>query len=122
MVSSTFSWRGIFDKLVCLTRAAELKLKKVDVQFIDGRAVAPHDLIQNGIKWWDDYLVGFFVGKRIAFPTMRKFLESRWKCKEPFTMHLRGNLFYIQIKDEILRNSILSFGPLFIFGRIFVLQ
>lgn len=37
-------------------------------------------------------------------------------------MKLEGTIFYIRIESEEVRRSILEFAPIFIFGRIFVIQ
>lgn len=62
------------------------------------------------------------MGRKLAFPSVKKHLESRWKLKNPLEIKLEKNMFYIKIEAEELRRSILDAGLVFILGRIFVLQ
>lgn len=104
------------------SRAGELCMRKVVVSVVDGMAIAPPELVANGIKSWEHFIVGFFVSKRHSFPTVRKFLENRWRLREPLDIKLEGSLFFIRIELEVERNKILEAKPLFIFGQIFILQ
>lgn len=66
-------------------------------------------------------MVGFFVGRRLSFPTVKKHLENRWGSKEPLEMWLDKNLFYIKTGSEELKERILDGGPIFIHGTISVI-
>lgn len=53
---------------------------------------------------------------------MKKHLENRWGLKEPLEMWLDRNLFYIKIGSDELKERIMDGGPVFILGRVFVIQ
>lgn len=101
---------------------AALYMKKVEVDYVDGLATVPAAIIEKGLKRWESFLVGFFVGRWYAFPTVRKHLESNWKLRKSLDIKLDGNLFFIKIESEEERRSIFEAGPIFIFEGIFVIQ
>lgn len=84
--------------------------------------MAPKKIVADGIKSWGSFIVGFFIGKSLAYPILRKHLENRWKLREPLVMKLERNFFFIMIESEEVKRSILESGPIFILWRIFVLQ
>lgn len=96
-------------------------MRKVEVHYENGRAVAPPATVERGRQSWLNVLVGLFVGKRVAYPTVKKFLEAKWKIKN-LDIKLQKGLFYIKIDSDDVRASILEAGPVFILGRIFVIQ
>lgn len=122
MPAGGFDWSFILDQAASSSAVASLRLEKVEVQYVNGIAVAPSDMVQRGIARWEKTLVGFFVGKKLGFPTVKKHLESRWGLREPLEMWLDQNLFYIKTGNDKLKERILNGGPIFIMGRVFVIQ
>lgn len=103
------------------SRAGDLRMRKVEVNRVNGVAIALPKMVGKGIESWEQFIVGFFVSKRHIFWTVRRFLENRWHLKEPLDMKLKGSLFFIKLASVEKRNKILESGPISIFGRIFVL-
>lgn len=75
---------------------------------MDGRAVEPEKIVADSIKSWESFIVGFFIGKRLAYPMVRKHLENKWKLGEPLIMKHERNFFFIKIESEEIRRT----GPI----------
>lgn len=52
MAVNSFNWKKILDQETSSSKLGSLKLKKVDVQFVDGRVIAPREIMSNGLKCW----------------------------------------------------------------------
>lgn len=85
------------------SNSAAFHLKKIDFQRVDGRAIAPQEIVQRGIASCEKTLVGFFIEKRLGFPMVKKHLENRWALKEPLEMLLDRNLFYMRFNSEEMK-------------------
>lgn len=109
------------EKMVSSYAMVALLLKKMEVLVVDGSAIAPQDIVKRAIEKWEKTLVGFFVSRRLGFPTVKKHLENRWAIKEPLEMWLDRNLFYLKINNEELKERILDGGLVFILGVIIVI-
>lgn len=109
----SFDWRGSFDISVGSSVAGNLRLQRIPVELDNGRAVTPESVMDNGIKRWEQYIVVFFVGRRLAFPSVKKHLESRWKLKNSLDIKLEINMFYIKLESKELRRGILDAQFLF---------
>ncbi|KAF9599696.1 hypothetical protein IFM89_001642 [Coptis chinensis] len=59
------SWSSLFKASRSDNSAA---LKKVNVNIVDGVATIPSELINKGIYEWSNYVVGFFLGRRLPYP------------------------------------------------------
>lgn len=68
---------------------------KVEVNHVDGVAIAPPEMVANRIKSWEHSIVGFFVSKRHPFSMVRRFLGNRKWLKEPLDIKLEGSLFFL---------------------------
>lgn len=122
MASNTFSWKNLFNRETSASATGELRLRKIDVNYVDGRVVVPDKTVVDSIKRWESFIVGFFIGKKLAYPTVRKHLENKWKFKDPLDLKLENNFFYTKIESEETKRDILEASPIFILGRILVLQ
>ncbi|KAF9620120.1 hypothetical protein IFM89_010770 [Coptis chinensis] len=97
-------------------------LQKVDVQIIDGITQIPLDLVMKGITEWYDYVVGFFLEKRLPFLTVRDHLRKRWKLKGSFEMVADEEVFYFKFSNSEDRKRVLETGTFYISGRCFVIS
>lgn len=53
----------------------------------------PNKIVAEGIICWESFLGGFFIGKRLAYPVVKKHLKNRWISKEPLELkHLESFL------------------------------
>lgn len=76
-------------------------------------------MISTNIRCWKENLVGFFVGRRLAFPVVKKAMELNWKLRKPLNLTLKWNLFHMNIEDEAQRRDIIEKGSVFIGGKVF---
>ncbi|KAF9601568.1 hypothetical protein IFM89_020424 [Coptis chinensis] len=97
-------------------------LQKGDVQIVDGITQIPLDLVMKGITEWYDYVVGFFLEKRLPFLTVRDLLRKRWKLKGNFEMVADEELFYFKFSNSEDRKRVLETGSFYISGRCFIIS
>lgn len=81
--------------------AAALRLRKFEPSFVDGHSVAPQEIVGGGLCKWSNYLVGNFISKRLAFPTVKKHLEKLWNLKEPLDITLEWSLSTLELKMRL---------------------
>ncbi|KAL5714654.1 hypothetical protein ACHQM5_016585 [Ranunculus cassubicifolius] len=86
----------------------------------DNLPVVPSNIINEGKKEWADYVVGFFVEKRLSFHTVKDFLEEFWELKGSFDIAADRDLFYFRFKCLEDKKYFLGLGPIFVAGRLFV--
>ncbi|KAF9596122.1 hypothetical protein IFM89_007175 [Coptis chinensis] len=48
---------------------------------VDGIAEIPANIVEKGVSMWSEYVVGFFVEKRLPFPMVKVALARQWKLK-----------------------------------------
>ncbi|KAL5718274.1 hypothetical protein ACHQM5_011194 [Ranunculus cassubicifolius] len=89
---------------------------------VDGLYEVPEAVVQAGIHHWSEYSVGFFIDQRISFLTVRDALKKEWRLKNDFHMAADRDLFYFKFCNEEDRRSVMDRGPVFIAGRIFIVQ
>lgn len=119
--SSLFDWRSLFVKEASSSFSATLIPKKFEIVYENGRGVAL-DNVEKGTSNWNSYIVGFFLGRRHAFPTVRRLLQNKWKLKEPLSITLDKDFFYLKVEDEDDKRKIIDSKPIFLLGRAFLLQ
>ncbi|KAF9626305.1 hypothetical protein IFM89_032154 [Coptis chinensis] len=76
----------------------------------------------KGTTEWYDYVVGFFLEKRLPFLTVRDLLRKRWKLKGNFEMVADEELFYFKFSNSEDRKRVLETGSFYISGRCFVIS
>ncbi|KAF5194777.1 hypothetical protein FRX31_015632 [Thalictrum thalictroides] len=67
--------------------------------------------------WW-----GFFIERRISFPVVREALKRQWKLKADYEMVADKDYFFFKFNLKEDKTTVLDAGPVFIAGRIFILQ
>ncbi|KAF9604458.1 hypothetical protein IFM89_006740 [Coptis chinensis] len=96
--------------------------KEVFPNFTNGVVDVPLEIVEEGISFWKDYVVGFFVEKRLSYPFVKESLNKHWKVKGSYEIIADGDLFYFKFVIEEDRKMVIEHGPLFIAGRIFVVR
>ncbi|KAF5203726.1 Rna exonuclease [Thalictrum thalictroides] len=112
------SWSALFQG-----NASKLKttLNYFKPNLVDGVAEVPNEVIEQGQKEWEDYLVGSFVGKRLPFPLVKDALQKQWKTQK-FDMVADEDVFYFKFHTEEDKQMVLDKGPVFIAGRLFIVR
>ncbi|KAF9595535.1 hypothetical protein IFM89_000623 [Coptis chinensis] len=88
----------------------------------DGVAAVPLDIIEEGVRDWEDYLVGYFIDKKLPFPLVRDVLQKTWKIKGTFQITTDQDVFYMNFSDLEERKIALEGGPICISGKLFVVK
>ncbi|KAF9619689.1 hypothetical protein IFM89_008366 [Coptis chinensis] len=71
---------------------------------------------------WSDYVVWFFVEKRLSFPLVKDALAQLWKIKGSYSISTDRELYYFKFNLEEERKQVLDADPVFIAGRLFVVR
>ncbi|KAF5204428.1 hypothetical protein FRX31_005983 [Thalictrum thalictroides] len=74
--------------------------------------------MQKGVDLWREYLVGFFVDKRMPYHLVKRSIERDWKFKAAVQITTDGKLNYFKFADPKEIMSVLEGGPIFVAGRI----
>lgn len=75
MAQPAFNWRNILEKEAATSRIGELLMCKIEFQWVDRIARALPEVIANGIRSWENYIVGFSLGGVIRFRLSKNFLR-----------------------------------------------
>ncbi|KAF9606229.1 hypothetical protein IFM89_023812 [Coptis chinensis] len=89
---------------------------------VDGIAEIPASILEKGVSMWSDYVVGFFVEKRLPFPLVKAALARLWKIKGSYTISTNRELYYVKFNLDEDRKQVLDADPIFIAGRLFVVH
>ncbi|KAF9608036.1 hypothetical protein IFM89_005186 [Coptis chinensis] len=54
----------------------------------------------KGVTEWDEYVVGFFLERRLPFLTMRNLLRKRWNLKGDFEMVADEEIYYCKFSND----------------------
>ncbi|KAF5187086.1 Rna exonuclease, partial [Thalictrum thalictroides] len=114
---------GTWSSLFLHGNASKLKttLNHFKPVVIDGVAEVPEAVIEKSSKEWEEYMVGFFIGKRLPYPLVKDVLQKQWKLQN-FEMVADDDLFYFKFQSEDDKIMVIDKGPIFIAGRLFVLK
>ncbi|KAF9612262.1 hypothetical protein IFM89_038684 [Coptis chinensis] len=82
----------------------------------------PLNVIQQGVSDWSDYLVGYFVEKRLPFQYVNATFSRLWKTKAAYEIIADKELFYFKFSEDEDRSKVLEAGPYVIASKIFVLR
>ncbi|KAF9606396.1 hypothetical protein IFM89_025085 [Coptis chinensis] len=61
-------------------------LRRFETHQVDGIAEIPANILEKGVSMWSDYVVGFFVEKRLPFPMVKASLAQQWKVKGSYSI------------------------------------
>ncbi|KAF5208044.1 zinc ion binding / nucleic acid binding protein [Thalictrum thalictroides] len=101
---------------------SSVDLLHYDPEYINGMAKCPQDVLDLGEKEWNDYLVGFFMGKRLPYPVVKEALAKQWKAKGSYDVATDEDFFYFKFSQEEDKRSVMELGPIFIAGMIFIVK
>ncbi|KAF6138637.1 hypothetical protein GIB67_032531 [Kingdonia uniflora] len=77
---------------------------------------------KDTISEHEKFVVGNFVGRKLAFPFVRDSLKRLWELKGSFEMSLRSNnTFFFKFCCED-REKVLGMGPQYLASRLFVIR
>lgn len=113
-------WSALFNQET-ITKGYTI-LPDTSPQWVDGMYEVPQAIVDAGINHWSEYTVGFFVDRRLAFPTVRDKLEKIWELQNDFHIAADRDLFYFKFDNPNDKKKVLEMGPVFIAGRIFLVQ
>ncbi|KAF9623206.1 hypothetical protein IFM89_000047 [Coptis chinensis] len=98
------------------------ELALYEPQIVNGVAICPKDILRKGEEVWKEYLVGFFMDRRIACTVVKQALVRQWKTKGPYDISTDENYFYFKFANSEDRKLVLEQGPVFIIGRVLVIK
>ncbi|KAF5206514.1 Rna exonuclease, partial [Thalictrum thalictroides] len=112
-------WANLFKNAKGEKFTADLSFCHTNV--VDGVAKCPGAILAKGETEWND-LVGFFMGRRLAYPIVKEALAKQWKIKGSYDIATDDEFFYFKFTDGDDKRMILEKGPIFIAGRIFIVK
>ncbi|KAF5208029.1 zinc ion binding / nucleic acid binding protein, partial [Thalictrum thalictroides] len=117
---STFVWANLFrsDK----GESFNVDLYQYEPCYENGVAKCPIDILEKGDKEWKEYIVGFFMGRRLPYPMVKEALKKQWKVKGNYEIATDEDFFYFKFSNDEDRRVVMDQGPVFIAGRIFILK
>ncbi|KAF5185338.1 hypothetical protein FRX31_025076 [Thalictrum thalictroides] len=121
-LQNCFSRKSAWSALFKNNSSLDTSLSKCATDVVDGVAKVPQELIDRGVSEWQDYLVGYFIDKKLPFRMVRDVLTKSWKIKGSFNMTTDDEIFYFKFQQQDDKKTILEQGPVFIAGRLFVLK
>ncbi|KAF9613673.1 hypothetical protein IFM89_009636 [Coptis chinensis] len=62
----------------------------------------------QGCNEWSEYVVGFFIEKRLSFTYVKNVLQQRWKDKCHFEIIADKDLFYFKLSSSEARQAVLG--------------
>ncbi|KAF5189200.1 Glucose-6-phosphate isomerase [Thalictrum thalictroides] len=74
----------------------EIDLIQYNPEYVDGIAKCPLDILAKGEVEWNDYLVGFFIGRRLPYPMVKEALSKQWKLKGSYEVGTDEDYFYFK--------------------------
>lgn len=93
------------------------------IQFDINKDGSLPDLVkEEGLKYWNNTLIGFFLDGTLPYSAVVSFLKARWKLIGDFSVKSDGYSFYIQFTNDLDRAKILRSDPIFIRGRMFIIS
>lgn len=84
--------------------------------------MSPPSIVQEGIKEWGEHVGSCFVDKWLSFNAVKNHLIKVWKTSAQYDITTDTELFQFKFFDKPHRRKVLDSGPLFVSGRVFVLQ
>ncbi|KAF9590599.1 hypothetical protein IFM89_035917 [Coptis chinensis] len=100
------SWRELFGD--SSSRRFQTTLKEFSPMLVDGVLQVPDDVIQQGVSGLSDYLVGYFIEKRLPFHLVKANLSRQWKTKGSYEVTADDDLFYFKFSEGEDQTKILE--------------
>ncbi|KAF9618118.1 hypothetical protein IFM89_000077 [Coptis chinensis] len=111
------SWRDLSS---AGTSSRNTSLRRFETHQVDGIAEIPANIVEKGVSMWSEYVVGFFVEKRLPFPIVKAALARQWKVKGSYSISTDRELFYFKFNQDEDRKQVLEADSIFIAGKLFV--
>ncbi|KAF9609170.1 hypothetical protein IFM89_013560 [Coptis chinensis] len=113
------SWQSLFSGE---SSSSNTSLRRFETHQVDGIAEIPASILEKGVSMWIDYVVGFFVEKRLLFPLVKAVLACLWKIKGSYTISTDRELYYFKFNLDEDRKQVLDANLIFIAGKLFVVR
>jgi hypothetical protein len=113
------NWSSLFKSLP--RNAGSYKPIHFDIPRDKPNTVLPDVVKEEGIKYWNDHLVGFFLDGTLSFLSVVNFLKRFWKLKGDVDFKSDGYNFYFKFSNHEDRDLVLESDPIFIRGRMFII-
>ncbi|KAF5205315.1 hypothetical protein FRX31_005098 [Thalictrum thalictroides] len=94
--------KGAFNKL------PHLNLSFFSPKIVDGVAIAPLEVLEDGKQEWQEYLIGYFLDRKLPFSLIRDSLEKQWILKGSFDMVADKDHFFSSSLVRMTRNRFLK--------------
>ncbi|KAF5206107.1 Rna exonuclease [Thalictrum thalictroides] len=85
-------------------------LEWINTEMEDDVSVVPREIIDHGVEYWKNYLVGYFVGKRMPYFLVKRTIEKEWKLKGGLEITTDGKIYYFKFTEEEDKNDVLERG------------
>ncbi|KAF5193208.1 hypothetical protein FRX31_017205 [Thalictrum thalictroides] len=82
----------------------------------------PKQIREEGAKFWENHIVGFFIVKKLPFNYVKNVVTNKWKTLEKFEMALDGDLFYFKFATLDDREHVLDEGYFYLEGKLFIIR
>lgn len=83
---------------------------------MNGRAVAPKEVVAKGIAKWKKHLVGIFLEKKAPTFLVVKEIEKVFKRIDDVDLSSEGEVFFIKCKDPAHKKILLEGEHIFVTG------
>ncbi|KAF9619739.1 hypothetical protein IFM89_009081 [Coptis chinensis] len=113
------SWRSLF---AAESSSRNTALRRFKTHQVDGKVEIPANILEKGVSMWSDYVVGFFVEKRLPFPMVKAAMARQWKVKGSYSISTDRELLYFKFNLDEDRKQVLEADPIFIAGKLFVIR
>lgn len=79
------------------------------------------EVMQEGIDFWSDYLVGLFLDANPSYYNVRKQRQNVWKCRGDLRVHYVDAMYYFKFFSKEERLQVLEAEPSIIAGKPFII-
>ncbi|KAF5197509.1 zinc ion binding / nucleic acid binding protein, partial [Thalictrum thalictroides] len=90
--------------------------------FCNGVLEIEDEIVEEGVKEWEDRLVGFFLDKKLPFSFVQEAVKKRWEPKGDLNIGLDGDMYYFKFGDPTDRERALEEGPMYFAGKLFIVR
>jgi hypothetical protein len=114
----TKSWSSLFSSLPRNAGAyIPIEFELVEV---DGVMIPPPCVLQAGVEFWSDYLVGFFLDPHCRLTNAAMVLRRAWKIRGNLHVKLIDTMYYLKFSSSEDRRLVLEAEPSIVDGRPFI--
>jgi hypothetical protein len=92
-----------------------------NLNYLGKPLLPPAELYSEGKNYWDDYLVGFFLGESVNYMAVITHFKRFWKLKGSYDIKSNGTNFFFKFNCQEDKLKILKADPTFIRGQMFII-